>query len=190
MNKDLLRKKLAKQREASPISRVKAELERLHEKAIELYPNYEIEKYSIEFGLKGRTAGMCHTRKQFDHVTIEKLRFNYDILHNPKHTDEFISRTVPHEYAHALQYGLFQARGSYAQQHGKGWRKIMQELGVKDVKRCHSYDTTPARGGTLYPYQCGGCSKTYLFTQTRHNKVKRGNQYGCGICKGSLKFVQ
>lgn len=43
--------------------------------------------------------------------------------------------TIPHELCHMIAFRLYKDEG-----HGKGWKYVMQELGVNG-KRCHSMKT-------------------------------------------------
>jgi len=155
----------------------------LKAKTKEIYPDLELPHVPVSFNLRGQTAGMVRYRGG----KIKDLRLNLDILNNPKHTDDFIAQTVPHEWAHVIQrvkHGHRDAYGRRIKPHGYEWKRIMRELGV-EVKRCHSYEVTKARKVRTVAYQCDKCGKTHDFTLVRHNKVvKYGTQYRCGICGG------
>jgi len=163
-------------------------IEVLKEKTKELYPNLDLPRVPISFNLRGQTAGMV---RYYKGAKIKDLRLNLDILNNPKHTDDFIAQTVPHEWAHVvqrLQHGHRDSRGQRIQPHGIEWKKIMRDLGV-EVKRCHSYEVTKARTVRTVDYKCDKCEKVMEFTLVRHNKcVRRGARYRHGAaCGGELK---
>lgn len=160
----------------------------LKEKTRELYPSLDLPHVPISFNLRGQTAGMV---RYYKGAKIKDLRLNLDILNNPKHTDDFIAQTVPHEWAHVIQrllHGHRDSRGQRIQPHGIEWKKIMRDLGVK-IERCHSYEVTKARTVRTVDYQCQKCQKVLEFTLVRHNKcVRRGIRYRHGdACGGELK---
>lgn len=53
------------------------------------------------------------------------------------HTPERFTRTLIHEFAHALDYWVNREE---AGGHGENWKAIMRALGVADPERCHDYD--------------------------------------------------
>ena len=100
----------------------------LKAKTKEIYPDLELPHVPVSFNLRGQTAGMVRYRGG----KIKDLRLNLDILNNPKHTDDFIAQTVPHEWAHVIQrvkHGHRDAYGRRIKPHGYEWKKIMRELG-------------------------------------------------------------
>ena len=187
LNDDLMSQMLAGLRpKSSNRSKVMAKIDELHKRTLRLYGE-GLPRFKVEFDLRGRTAGMMHSLRIGEDYEVEKVRFNEAIMNTPTNTEQFLARTVPHEFAHAVQYGLFNGEAEYRQAHGKGWRNIMRDLGVEDVTRCHTYDTKAARRGNYYPYKCDGCGYETEFSQRRHNKVLRGQAlYGCGKCGGAL----
>ena len=86
----------------------------------------------IVFDLRGQAAGQANYLKN-------KIRFNRDLLE--KFTDEFVSQTVPHEFAHLVAYAKF---GPRIKPHGAEWQLVMVALGVKPA-RTHNFEVMPAR---------------------------------------------
>ena len=130
----------------------------------------------VTFNLRGQVAGYANVRKN-------NIRYNKDLL--IANEASFLARTVPHEVAHIVA----QERAGYFRRiksHGIEWKKVMLDFGVKDITRCHSYDTTNARtvrGG--YIYACG-CQE-YNFTIIRHRRMMQGcRSYQCRKCRGKL----
>ena len=81
----------------------------------------------VVFDLRGQAAGQANYLKN-------KIRFNRDLLE--KFTDEFVSQTVPHEFAHLVAYAKF---GRRIKPHGSEWQSVMVALGVKPV-RTHNFE--------------------------------------------------
>ncbi len=81
----------------------------------------------IEWTLRGKTAGRAWGG-------LNRIALHKKFLEH--YGDEYINRTVVHEYAHLVQRRL----DPYSQAHGSLWKSIMRLLGA-DTSRCHSYDT-------------------------------------------------
>lgn len=114
---------------------VQSQIKQLLQKSKSIWPNLNITP-TIRYDLKGMTAGMAHCGQNW-------IKLNPILLHENEST--FLNRTLPHELAHLISvhlYGL-QGRG-----HGHYWKQVMQQLEVKDIGRCHSYDTTNSRTRT------------------------------------------
>ena len=81
----------------------------------------------IAFDLKGQAAGQANYLKN-------KIRFNRDLLE--KFTDEFVSQTVPHEFAHLVDLfdgmidGIPLLEGDR-----KGWAMAFSKVMVGSSKR-------------------------------------------------------
>lgn len=96
-------------------------MDRLHLNGSYLQPSLP----SIEFNLKGKTAGKTYVEKN-------EIRYNmYFIEHN---LTDFLRDTVPHEVAHIYEWTVYRSIG-----HKYRWKEMMQMMGVLDPKRCHYY---------------------------------------------------
>lgn len=95
-----------------------------------------------------------------------ELRFSVPLM--MANSDEFVSRTVPHEIAHLVAvevHGYEMGRG-----HGSVWRHMCKQLGMEDVTRTHSYK----RGaGDAFRYICDEGTEVEL-SKIRHNKLQAG----------------
>ena len=127
----------------------------------------------IAFDLRGRAAGQANYQK-------DKIRFNRDLLE--KYTDEFVSQTVPHEFAHLVAYTKF---GRRIRPHGAEWKSVMIALDVKPV-RTHSFEVMPARRLKRFPYKCNCPGLLHELSTIRHNRIQRGRLYICKKCGKAL----
>lgn len=108
------------------------------------------------------------------------------IILNPvllaENVDKMINQTVPHEFAHVIQYTVFM--NSYGNSgHGIIWQRVMGWLGVPAI-RCHSYDVTNARVRkvTRHEFVCGCAVRVHKVTTIRLNRMMAGTKYCCTYC--------
>ena len=130
----------------------------------------------VSFDLRGQAAGQANYPKN-------KIRFNRDLLE--KYTDEFVSQTVPHEFAHLVAYSKF---GRRIRPHGVEWKSVMVALGVKPV-RTHSFEVIPARRLKRFPYKCNCFDLFHELSTIRHNRIQRGKLYICKKCGKALRRI-
>jgi len=131
----------------------------------------------VTYDLSGTTAGTA------DYVHWH-IKLNAGLL--MRNVDTFIERTVPHELAHLITDRVYpeahRGRGftltsrGYKREkrevHGPKWQSVCYVLGMTDVTRCHSYDTTEAgRKKARYEWQCTGCQKV-IQLGPKHNKAQ------------------
>jgi SprT protein len=134
------------------------------------------------FRLTGTCGGMYSSRGHEVKVNMVLLEEN---------ESHYLSTTVPHEVAHALQrhiYGSYHL-GRRVMPHGRQWKSIMIRLGL-DPKRCHTYDTSnsaKSKVGKNFEYRCS--CKTFMFTIIRHRRAKAGRGYRCPKCKERLQYA-
>ena len=130
---------------------------------------------TINFDLRGTCAGQAHTSWAGGVPTPKLLRFNPTL--GAANFETFVADTVPHELGHLIAAIVYKERG-----HGHLWRHVCRELGMREVTRCHQYDTSvlPNRK-TVY---CGCEGKT---VSTRlFNAMRRGSRYHCKTCGQSI----
>jgi len=127
----------------------------------------------IAFDLRGQAAGQANYPKN-------KIRFNRDLLE--KYTDEFVSQTVPHEFAHLVAYTKF---GRRIKPHGAEWQSVMVALGVKP-DRTHSFEVMPSRRLKRFLYKCNCPGLLHELSTIRHNRIQRGILYICKKCEKAL----
>jgi SprT protein len=139
----------------------------------ERYYNRTFIRPRIIFKRNGTTAGYA-TRD------CKTLMFQLDLAEHNK--VDFIT-TVKHEVAHAIQFALYPR----SQAHGYEWKFIMQRVMGIPADRCHEYDVsvTNVKRQTRHEYECG-CGKTFNVSQTMHNKILRGSNRICGLCRTRL----
>ena len=133
----------------------------------------------ISFDLRGRAAGEYERRAGYN-----SIRFNEEILN--KYEDTFVSRTVPHEWAHLVA----RETSSYRiKPHGKEWKRVCALLGMEDIKTTHSYDLAglTVKRQQTFEYTCG--CKIYNISKVRHNRISRGTKYRCRDCGNLIMRV-
>lgn len=149
----------------------------------------------VVYDLRGRTAGMAILRNW-------KIRLNAVLL--MENIDDFIDRTVPHELAHlitdvvypeahdrsaehmrnVLNAGLLGVFGTQRRIkrpkrdiHGAQWQSVCRVLGMTDITRCHSYDTTNSRvvksNGRQIEWKCTGCGDVLLLTPKKSARLDK-----------------
>lgn len=130
----------------------------------------------VEFKDMGRTAGKAYFGQNRIVLAPTLLQEN---------GFDFIERTVPHEIAHLVNHYVY----PFAKQaHGPEWRSVMRGLGLSEVSRCHSYDTSSvAQSRDKWIYTCG-CGKRFEFGAARHRRAQSG-QYRCGKCKSPCIYT-
>lgn len=140
----------------------------------------EIKFPRVVYEKRGTTAGTANYRTW----TVD---FNAALL--MQNIDDFIARTVPHELAHLAcdqiypeahrpSMSMFQASGRRQKRevHGPRWQEIMTALGVKDITRCHSYDTTTTKIGKassrVVQWRCSKCGHVLSLTENKSAKLR------------------
>lgn len=149
----------------------------LLKKASDIY-GFDFDNITIDYSLKGTRAGVFHW--DADNYS---LRFNLLIAKENK--DSFYN-TIVHEVAHYIVRVL----NYNAKPHGKEWKAVMNNLGIKNPQRCHSYSIPQeARTMKYYNYSCD-CGLNHELSQIKHNKIKRGDYRICAVCKSRLFQVK
>lgn len=161
------------------------EVHRLVAKAKALY-NHPLTVPTITFDLKGTTAGYARYKAW-------QVRYHPTFLkENP---EKYMARTVPHEVAHLVAKAVFNEPG-----HGYSWQRVMLDLGVSDITRCHSYSTTNVVTKTQKLHACKCGCKTHQVKTSKFNAIKAGGRnvtrngrktfvkytYSCIYCKQVL----
>lgn len=140
---------------------------------IEQHYKRKLEMPAIRYNLRGATAGRASYTEWYIQLNPVLLMENLE---------DFIARTVPHELAHLATDRIYpeahnrgdndEAAGIFRMMslrgrrfrrpkreiHGTRWQEIMRVLGVKDITRCHQYDTTNvSQRKARHEYKCAGC---------------------------------
>ena len=153
-----------------------------------LEPELKVPDYKITFELRGASAGTCRRDGS-------ALNFNLGIAEDNR--DDFLARTVPHEFAHLVVTHNYDTearqylRRKRIRPHGKEWESIMNLLGAP-TSRCHNYDVSNhvTSRQRRWEYECKCPDKTHAVSTTRHNKVQdQTASYNCGICHTILNFT-
>lgn len=98
--------------------------------------------------------------------------------------EEFMLRTIPHEFAHLVTFNLYPTA---KQAHGPEFRSILAIMGASH-KMGHPYDWSVATQRACYKYSCSCLGFTYL-GQTVHNRAQSNKKtYRCVRCKKNLVF--
>jgi SprT protein len=133
----------------------------------------------VLFDLRGRTAGQAILYTGGKIV----IRLNLELLLHPKHKEDILLKTIPHEVAHCAEFQVFGKAG-----HGAWWRHFMVQLGINNPSPRHDYEVTPARKTIKYKYRCD--CRIYWIGKSRHNKIITGERrFSCRNCGGLLTYM-
>lgn len=133
--------------------------------------NIQPKELTIEFGLKGATAGLAWTSEN-------KIQYQMGIAR--ENQEEFINRTVPHEVAHLIATAHFRKNCG----HKTEWQYVMRKFGLTP-SRCHSYDVSRVSNKNIkYTCQCG---LTFQVGKNLHGKIQNGSTHFCRKCKTELR---
>jgi len=132
---------------------------------------------AVSFNLRGRVAGRANYNQHL-------VKFNKDLM--IANEAEFFARTIPHEVAHLVAWQKF-GLTRVIKPHGAEWQRVMRDFGVKDITRCHSYDTSNVRARVVrdgFMYKCD-CME-HNCSSILHRRMLMGRTYRCRLCKGRL----
>lgn len=138
----------------------------------------------IKYAKRGTTAGTANYRTW----TVD---FNAVLL--MQNVEDFIARTVPHELAHLINDHVYpeshESAGTTVVRrggrlirkrlprdvHGTTWQSVMRVLGVKDITRCHSYDTSDAKvvksSSRQIKWVCSKCKAELMLTPAKSARL-------------------
>jgi SprT protein len=133
----------------------------------------------IKYTLKGKAAGKAWPVKWEMSLNPSIATLNNDV---------FVIETVTHEIAHLIANKL----NPKDRPHGYIWESVMLAFG-QTPKRLHSFDVSGIKSirkpQPRYAYTCK--CRDHHITRIRHNRILRGAEYRCLICKSVLKpFIQ
>ncbi len=119
------------------------------------------------------TAGLANYSRNL-------IKLNYRLLQaNPHH----IVQTFTHELAHLVAVEL---HGLKAKGHGHYWQQVMLAFGA-EPRRCHKLDVSGLRRKHKTHQLYCKC-KIHTVKSGRYNKLVRGVNYRCVLCKTLLKL--
>lgn len=132
----------------------------------------------VEYNLEGRTAGYAH-------IAENRITLNKNLMNDPRHLEDMLDQTLPHEVAHLIAYQI----NPRDQAHGRTWRQVMNVLG-KEARRCHSYDVEPKFVKSRpFAYKCG-CEEPHMVTATINRRIlTKTRAYSCRKCGETLRPV-
>jgi SprT protein len=136
--------------------------------------------FLVYFNLNSiRTAGFAHYK-----IFAQEMSIRLHAKALEYYGQEYIDRTVVHEFAHIIQYVNF----PNASAHGRDFKRIMRAFGSPGT-RCHNYDLETVTGKTRkrqmrINYSCD--CQNHMITTTKHNKILKGANYICRSCKTRL----
>lgn len=119
-------------------------------------------KVNIHWDLTGQVAGQFCARENED----EKYYFRVNLAFARANLDDYLSDTIPHEYAHFIVWAYFK---DYKCNHGSNWQGVMWRCFNTEPKRCHNYDLSTVID--TYKWKCPVCGKEYQLTLKRHNDL-------------------
>jgi len=127
----------------------------------------------VVYNKRGTTAGTAsYTKWEID--------LNAGLM--MRNVEDFLERTVPHELAHLITDRVYPENHAFAgftrtrngglkrvkrDLHGEDWQSVCRVLGMTDITRCHSYDTTETKvvksNGRQIEWKCG-CGQVLKLT--------------------------
>ncbi len=152
------------------------------EEQVRSFYGIKLPEASTDFSLRGRCAGQALVERNGS----THLRINLQLLE--ENQEDYLKQTIPHEVAHLAVNWKFRKKRLRPRPHGPEWQATMRDCFALEPKRCHDYQTTPARIVTrpfLYACDC----REHLLTSITHNRISRSYQALCKACKGTLKFM-
>jgi predicted SprT family Zn-dependent metalloprotease len=106
----------------------------------------------------------------------------------------YIEDVVVHEFAHAVIAKLFPTKMNgwkKVQAHGKEFKAVCSHFGI-DGKATTSLfnDSKTMKKSTItrFSYTCD-CGHDHQLSKIKHNKIRRGANYLCSMCKSRLTKV-
>lgn len=149
----------------------------------------------VIYELRGRTAGTA---------SYSKWEINLNAVLLMENVDDFIERTVPHELAHLITDKLYpenhrpkrdpwSGRRPKRSPHGADWQYVCRAIGMTDVTRCHSYDTSNSTvkksNSRSIPLRCG-CG-AHLTVSPQKAAMVKADPYALWHrgCKGKGLFL-
>lgn len=132
----------------------------------------------VDFSLRGTTAGTASADKRL-------IRLNVTKIEDDTIFDHILTKTVPHEVAHIIQYTHpYWPDRKHNPPHGLYWRRVMDRFGVP-AEPYHSLPLPPARKQKTWSYKCS--CRTHTLSTCRHNRIRNGERtYHCTVCKANL----
>lgn len=146
-------------------------------RARERWPHASIPEPTVEFRLRGRSAGEACPRTNVTNYNRELLE---------KYGDEFIGQIVPHEVAHIVAPRLASGR---IKPHGREWKEVMAFFGVP-ARASHHFEAPPVPERGRHRYRCA-CPDPHWLTTRAHRRVRRGTmEYTCRRCREVLAWAK
>lgn len=110
--------------------RMRKEIDRIIEKAIDLYDVPDLSGTIIKFDIRSyRFVGQARKRNRHGKTTYT-LRLNPRAV--AENFDDMLNDTIPHEIAHLVNY----ARPSTGRRHSRGWKCVCLALGGNGQRLC------------------------------------------------------
>ena len=103
----------------------------------------------------------------------------------------YIEDVVVHEFAHAviaLKYPIRMNGCKRVMAHGREFKAVCSHFGVdgKATTSLFNDSKTMKKSNTVrFSYTCD-CGYNHELSKIKHNKILRGNNYRCGMCKSIL----
>lgn len=110
--------------------RMRKEIDRILEKAIDLYDVPDLSGTIVKFDIRSyRFVGQASGRRRHGE-TIYTLRLNPKAV--AENFDDMLNDTIPHEIAHLVNY----ANPSTGRRHNNGWKRVCLALGGNGQRLC------------------------------------------------------
>lgn len=135
----------------------------------------------VVYDKRGTTAGTAIYREW-------KINLNPGLLMDPRHTDEMVNDTVPHELGHLVTFKVYPEtmdtniiatrRGwkrTKREVHGPHWKEVMWAMGA-NPSRCHDMDTSAVKvvksNSRQDQWKCSRCAFILLLTPKKSERLR------------------
>jgi SprT protein len=138
---------------------------------------------TIDFSLRGRCAGQARVSKNGS----TNLRINSQLL--VENLEDFLHTTIPHEVAHLVVNWRARKKRLRPRPHGPEWQSVMQDCFNLEAKRCHDYQTAPARV-VPRPFLYACICREHHLTSIMHKRLSNNHQALCKTCRTPVMFLR
>ena len=139
-------------------------------------------KFSVNFDLNSvRNAGTAYISPSEKKMSIHLHRKALE-----HYKEDYIERTVIHEFAHILQYCQY----GFVD-HKRTFKNIMRKFNAP-TDRCHSFDLRTITGkqkSKKQKFKCECACAEHYVSSIIINRMRRGLIYSCKDCKQLLKEI-
>ena len=145
---------------------------------------FACQKYNRQFEIPKLVFRQMGLKAGVARLQANTIELNEDYCKNG-HLQDMIDRTLVHELAHLIAYQVYRDNG-----HGRGWKRVTNDLTGKVMSRCHNYNTEGVKTRKLntrrFVWYCN-CREHNVSTRT-HNSLMKWGLGKCRLCKTEVKY--